>query len=135
MRKIALVLAVLLVSGCALWSSQGPSAQMLEVKIATLEVLDNDKEKAATWVSWVDDGIRFIESENEAKISALDVALRKRIDWNALEPSESLLIDAVILEIRMRLINKFGDDLLTGEQRIKLVQVLQWSKEAAQTIR
>lgn len=131
MAKILSVILVLSLSGCALFSNMQPNQKELAVKYATFKIIGGKAERALKIVKWVNDAKGYINSDEEVKISYLDTALRKRIPWDKFDPEEALMIDAIIMEVKQKLLADLGGGVLTVEQEIKLFKVLDWVEATA----
>lgn len=123
-----------MISACAMFSEVTPSTKQLAVKAATFKVLDGDIDRAETLVSWIDEAIPFIETEPEARLDFLLAEFRARIPWDELDIEKQLIAEAVINQIADDLKNEFPSNLLTPDQRIRLINVLNWSREAAKSL-
>lgn len=130
MKYALIILIALTFAGCAVLSDKDPIAQKIAVQYATAKVIGDDREKAVKLVGWVEEAEVYINSEVEVRIDILEQALRDRIDWNNLDAQETLIVDSILMESRLRLVDQIGAGALDPESLIKLSIVLGWIKEA-----
>lgn len=133
-RLAALYLAFLMVAGCATFEQHETSAKLV-TQYATLKYIeqiptDQKAERKARIVAVATD-VKALAS-GESTLSALQAAVNQQLDKAGLSPADRLLanglVEILVAEIQIRV----GEGVLSPEQRVQVVEVIDWVLQAAQ---
>lgn len=130
---LTLFAVVLLLAGCASLQDNQPTAR-LTVQYATLKVIDNDVEKRDRVVEIAERTLDRLDDTPEATVSALVREVRDQVPWSKLDSADKILIDALLTELEARLIERFGDGVLSEEARLGAATVAEWVISAARMV-
>jgi len=135
MKKIALFLplAMLLLAGCSFLQDNQPTAR-LTVQYATLKVIDGDLDKRDRVVEIAERALGRLDDTPEATIHAVVGEVREQVPWSSLDDADKILIDALLTELEARLIERYGDGVLSEEARLGAATVAQWVISAARMV-
>lgn len=96
-----------------------------------LKVIDGDADRADRLAALIDKAQVHIEEGAEVSISFLESELKEQIEARDYAPEDKLLFYTAIAEARNRLIDRVGEGALNSDQRLQLLTVLNWMKDAA----
>lgn len=132
----SIVLPLALAAGlvaCQSIQTERTSAR-LAVTVATLKVIEADKdnqvERAAKVATIARDAQKLLDGD-DVTLTALQTAVKTRLDAAELAPSDRLLADALVAMLADELRARLGDGLLNPEQRVTVSTVLDWVAVAA----
>lgn len=129
MRYLIIAALLLAVSGCA-YIEQRPATAMLTVQYATLKYVGEDRAKAER-VRQTAAQFRDSLSGDLVTLDALDAALRAEIKWDKIDQADQLLLNALLLELRTTLEQRFSAELLSPDDTVVLRRVADWIIQAA----
>ncbi len=135
MRKTIVLLAALAVSagGCAFIEDNENSARLVAT-YATLKVIDGDSERADR-VEAIALEVSALAGDNpEATVDTLILRARALIDWPSLDAADQLLVNALLLELSVRLKEVLGDGVIPERARVTVQTVAGWIIAAAQQV-
>lgn len=125
---LTMLTAAVFLSGCATMEDN-PTLTRAVFEYATLKVIDGDAERADRVVDLMDD--LMVLASGESTVELLDERLREQINWSSLSPADTILVNAVLEEVRMELDRQVGDGLLDPDQQLRVIEVLTWIRNAA----
>jgi uncharacterized protein YceK len=133
MKKLFALALVFVLSGCAsLGSDEGQQlAARIGVQYATLKVIGDDADRAATVVSVIDSAIELVEGGDALPIDLLEAEIRDVIPFDKLDQADTLLVELLILQVREELDLRVDDGLIDPEKVAKVLEVLTWVRDAA----
>lgn len=120
-------------AGCAS-IEDNPRTTELVVKYATLKVIhsDDDVIARAERIAYIANGALALASGQPVLVSELKDYVNQTIEWDTLDPADSLAVMFLIDTVAMELEARVGDgNWLTGEHMVSVAQVFQWVLEAA----
>lgn len=110
-----------------------PATAYLATTYATLKVIDDDAEKAERVIEIATEVLQLASSDPETTISRLMSEARGLIRWNRLDDADTLLVNALLVEVEHRLREKFGDGIIPEDARLTVQTLAGWVIEAAQS--
>lgn len=130
------LLAVLFVTafaltGCSVFETVSDDRNQLAVQYATLKVLERDDVSDTRLLSLVSQAKTYVQEGESVSVSALVTAARERLSESSLSPADQILIEAILARAQERIEAEIGGGLLTGDQRLQLLTVLDWIEDAA----
>jgi len=132
MRILLAALIAITLSACSLIPDSG-TAEALTVNYlmskATTRIVDGDADRAAKVVKAVEDARQYIETGEMVTISALYDAAIGRI--SGLDAADKILIGAILDNARTRLEAAVSTGQLDAQQRVSLLETLDWIEQAA----
>ncbi len=133
MRKLLVLFAALTLTGCGLVDviEENESSARLVTTYATLKVIDGDNEKADRVVEIAQEVSRLAGDDPEVTVDLLVARIRSLIRWDRLDEADTLLVDALLLELSARLKDKLGDELIPKDARVTVQTVAEWVISAA----
>jgi uncharacterized protein YceK len=133
MKQLFALALVFVLSGCAsLGSDEGQQlAARIGVQYATLKVIGDDADRAATVVSVIDSAIELVEGGDALPIDLLEAEIRDVIPFDKLDQADTLLVELLILQVREELDLRVDDGLIDPEKVAKVLEVLTWVRDAA----
>lgn len=134
MRKIAIIpLLMIVLSSCASFERHEPSARLV-TQYAVLKYAERlPVESRNVRV----DRIRAIAAEvkalasGETSLALLQLAVSSQLDKAQLSPADRLLADGLVQIISAELQRRIGEGVLSGDQRVQVVTVMEWVIAAA----
>jgi hypothetical protein len=134
LQPLLAALLCLSLIACATLSERESTAR-LTVQYATLKVLGSDTERAERVRELVAEGKQYVGSDTSVTVAFLADQARARINWGSLDLADQLLIGAVLDEAQHELEKRIGEGLLSDDQRLQLMMVLDWIDTAALMVR
>lgn len=134
---MALLAFLLVLAGCQ--GAGQPStaeralAAQLVVRQATLryiEAADDPADRAAAVHGAIDRVLAYADAD-ETTLAALEASARALVPWDELSLADRDLLDVLISAISARLAERIGDGALDPDDRVAVVEVLQWVQAAA----
>jgi hypothetical protein len=135
MKAIVAMMAFLLLAGCAVLETveKSPMVAQITVQQATLRVIDEDVEKAVRVLEITRD-VREMMSVDSVTLAVLDDFIRVQIRWEKLSLADEQLLRMLLTEMQDRLAEKFGQGLLTPEDKVSISKVIDWIEDSAQLV-
>lgn len=138
MKKAAAILFAFMfpfLAGCALLQSVEDSPMMakLTVQQATLRVINDDPDKAVRVLEITRD-VREMMTVDSVTLAVLDEFIEFQIRWEKLSTADEQLLRMLLQEMQDRLAEKFGQGLLTPEDKVSISKVIDWIEDAAQLV-
>jgi uncharacterized protein YceK len=136
MKQLFALALVFLLSGCAsLGSDEGQNvAARIGVQYATLKVIGEDADRAATVVGVIDSAIELVEGGDALPMDLLESEIRDAIPFDKLDQADTLLVELLILQVREELDLRVDDGLIDPEKVAKVLEVLTWVRDAAAVV-
>jgi len=145
---LLMILSLLAFSSCATItpSTEGLDAKAyfdryqhimkLAVQVAVLRVLNSNPTYADSMIAIVEDVKTVIDALDILDLTELEQLIKERIDWSKFEPTEKLLVDALISQVRVEIDNVIAiklDGIPTPNEDVKLIvtSFVDWVAEAA----
>lgn len=145
---LLMVFSLLTFSGCATLapSSEGLDAKQyftryqhimkLAVQVAVLRVLNSNPTYADSMIAIVEDVKTVIDTLEILDLTELERVIKERIDWSKFQPTEKLLVEALISQVRVEIDNVIAiklDGIPTPPGDVKLIVTtfVDWVAEAA----
>lgn len=126
-RAPVVLLAALLLAGCASTGAGSFNAGQLAIQYATLKVIDRNPEKAARVHALANEALTWTMAGEYAALDELEARVRTRIVEEANpDPADMLLIDALLAATRAELEARIGDGVLDEATRVRVNEVLGW---------
>lgn len=122
--------AVSLIAGCAT-IQENESTARVAVQYATIKILDGDPEKADKVEQIAEEVKAYASGEKPVTVDALIEKAATYIPWEDLDDADTLLVTALLEEIRVRLKERLGDDFVPEDLRVTVDMVAGWVLEAA----
>jgi hypothetical protein len=121
-----IVAGVMFLSGCALLEQveQSPLASHIAVQQATLRYIDGDVEKAQRVVAVAEQVKEY--ASGTVTVALLTTYLRAQIKWEQLAVADVMLLDALLLELESRLVERMGEGELSPEDLANVEKVVDW---------
>jgi hypothetical protein len=121
-----IVAGVMFLSGCALLEQveQSPLASHIAVQQATLRYIDGDVEKAQRVVAVAEKVEEY--ASGTVTVALLTTYLRAQIKWEQLAVADVMLLDALLLELESRLVERMGEGELSPEDLANVEKVVDW---------
>lgn len=120
-------------SGCA-WLSENEGSARLLTTYATLKVIDGDAARADRVEEIALEVATYAGADPDVSVDALIARVRGLIDWSDLDEADTLLVNALLVEVSIRLKEKLGDGLIPEDARITVQTLAGWVIEAARTV-
>lgn len=133
LATVTLFAAALLLAGCSILQDNQPTAR-LTVQYATLKVIDGDLDKRDRVVEIAERALDRLDDTPEATVHAVVGEVREQVPWSNLDAADKILIDALLTELESRLIERYGDGVLSEEARLGAATVAQWVISAARMV-
>lgn len=133
LATVTLFAAALLLAGCSFLQDNQPTAR-LTVQYATLKVIDGDLDKRDRVVEIAERALDRLDDTPEATVHAVVGEVREQVPWSNLDAADKILIDALLTELESRLIERYGDGVLSEEARLGAATVAQWVISAARMV-
>ena len=133
LATVTLFAAALLLAGCSFLQDNQASAR-LTVQYATLKVIDGDLDKRDRVVEIAERALDRLDDTPEATVHAVVGEVREQVPWSNLDAADKILIDALLTELESRLIERYGDGVLSEEARLGAATVAQWVISAARMV-
>ena len=133
-RALAVALSVAFaftIAACSVLETVAEDQNQLAVQYATMKVLERDDVDAGRVIELTTKAKAYVEEGASVTVSALVDAARERLSESSLSPADQILIEAILARAQERIEAKIGGGLLTGEQRLQLLTVLDWIEDAA----
>ena len=134
MKKLLIALAMVLsLAGCAILE-ESSNTKTFAVQYATLKLLEESDSIDAQEVLDATQKVRMIISEDEQlSLTALSSSFRDKVDISSLQPSDQLLVNAIIRRVESTVTSglDIDTDVITDSQTITLLQLLDDIDEAA----
>lgn len=131
MKRINFVFLIFLVmAGCATLTNQDARLE-LATQYATLKVIAETDVTAEQVRELVQAVRQIIEADTQVAVHHLAQQVRQSINWDKLDAADQLLLNAVLMEIELRLIEVVGDGLLDDQGKVAVGTLLDWIDEAA----
>lgn len=123
--------AMLTVSACSVLGGITPDngSARLAVVYGSLKYIDGDAAKADRVLYHAKRIENAVDSGQLVTVAAVDTALRAQIEWQALDPADQLLLDALLNELRLSLEEHL--DQREREAQVYLLTIARWVQEAA----
>lgn len=128
---IGLLLTVL--SGCSVLDAVAKNENELAVKYATLKVLERGSINTDRVVNLISEAKTYVKSDDSILVSALVQGARERLIESNLSYADKLLIQTILSSAQERIEDRLGADVLDKDRRLKLLTILQWIEEAAES--
>ena len=130
MKRIMIIVSLAVLASCSL-TEERPETARLIVQAATYQVIDGDASKAERVIEIATEVRSIAETDPHLTIAALVQSARELVRWDTLEPSERLLIEALLVELQYRLEERFGPDPLPADLRLTVDRIAGWVVDAA----
>lgn len=109
----------------------------LAVQVAVLKVLDSNPTYAPELVAFSDIIKTYVDMEDYVNLDALEELVNEKIDWSKFQPTERLLVQALISEVRVEIENVLKVNvgkIPTPPEDVKMIveSFVDWVSEAAQ---
>lgn len=131
MKILMSVILALSLMGCSVLSTVSEDRNQIAVQYATLKVMESDSVDGSRIVELVTDAREYVRAGESVAVSALASAARERLAESGLSPADKILIDAILARAQARLEAEIGEGLLSEDQRLQLLTVLEWIESAA----
>lgn len=131
MKILMSVILALSLMGCSVLSTVSEDRNQLAVQYATLKVMESDSVSGDRIAGLVADAREYVSAGESVAVSALASAARERLNESGLSPADKILIDAILTRAQARLEAEIGEGLLSEDQRLQLLTVLEWIESAA----
>lgn len=145
---LVMVFCLLSFSGCATLapSSEGLDAKAyfdryqhimkLAVQVAVLRVLNSNPTYADSMIALVEDLKIVIDALEILDLAELEQVIKDRIDWSKFQPTEKLLVEALISQVRVEIDNVIaikldGIPTPSGDVKFIVTTFVDWVAEAA----
>lgn len=132
MRQLIMLLAAGLLVGCATLA-EGDAGTELVVKYAALKTCDTP-ERATRCIEIATEVKRYANDTEYLTVSALMAAITDEIDWQGLDPADTLLVQALLDRLQTGLIDYLGPDHLPEDLQLATATVADWVVAAASLI-
>lgn len=128
----ALMLAAIfsLVSACATIGDQDSTVR-LAAMYATIKVINGDTRKAERVEEIASQVQAYASDEKFLTIDLLVDQVRELVNWDKLDAADTLLVDALLMELRSRLEERLGTNVLPEDLRLAVNTVAGWVISAA----
>jgi hypothetical protein len=126
---IGLMLSVF--SGCAVLDTVSKNESQLAVQYATLKVLERDGVDRAKLIELVEQARSYVSDEDSILVSSLTNGARERLQESNLSFADKMVINAILDTAQERLEARIGSSLLSQDDRVKLIKVLDWIYDVA----
>ena len=134
MRRLAIVyLSFIMLVGCATFEKHETTAKLV-TQYATIKYIEQipeaDKiERKARIVAVATDAKAL--ASGDTTLTALQTAVNEQLDKAGLSPADRLLANGLVEIIVAELQARIGEGVLSPEQRVQVVEVLDWVIQAA----
>ncbi len=122
-----------LTTGCA-WLEENETSARVLTTYATLKVIDEDPEKARRVEEIALEVLQLADSDPQTTIQRLVGEARSHIRWERLDAADSLLVNALLIELEVRLQERYGDGIIPEDARLTVRTLAGWVIEAARTV-
>ncbi len=126
-------IAMTMLAGCA-WIAENESSARLLTTYATLKVIDGDSERADRVEAIALEVLQLAADEPQATISRLVSHARTLVPWDRLDQADTLLVNGLLIELEVRLIERYGEGIMPDEARLTVADLAGWVIAAAQTV-
>ncbi len=131
--RILVLLTALVLTGCA-FVEESPGSAYIATTYATLKVIDDDPEKAQRVEEIALEVLRVADDDPEATIDRLIETARGHIRWDRLDNADTLLVNALLIELAERLKERFGEGIIPEDARLTVQTLAGWVIDAASTV-
>lgn len=131
MKILMSVILALSLMGCSVLSTVSEDRNQIAVQYATLKAMESDSVDGNRVVELVTQAREYVSAGESVAVSALASAARERLSESGLSPADKILIDAILTRAQARLEAEIGEGLLSEDQRLQLLTVLEWIESAA----
>jgi len=128
-----ILMVMVFTAGCATLQENQASVKVT-VQYATLKVINDDKAKAERVVEIMEKSRVVLSQTAEVSINQAVNYIRDQINLQKLDLSDRLLITAVLDQVEMELIKRFGTGILAENQKQSLDILAQWIADAARLV-
>jgi hypothetical protein len=122
---VLLVFAIVTLAGCQSPGGQSQLTEQLAIQYATLKITEGKPDRAARIHAIASDAKTFLSGE-AVTLSALNAAVRDKIDFSKLDAADTLLVNALLGEVQRQLAAKLGEGLLNPDALVHVNRVLDW---------
>lgn len=122
---------LLAVAACATLTDDNFQAK-LATQYATIKIVNGDPDKADRIVEIASEIQRYASGETLLTVDLLVFAIKDQIQWNKLDVADTLLVNALLDQLRTELVARLGADALPGDVRLAVDVVAAWVISAAE---
>lgn len=128
---LSLCMTLAWLAGCSLLQDRDARLQ-LAVSYATLKTIDRSSSiSAQDVIEGVARARAVVERDQDVTIGLLASQVRQTIRWDRLDAADRLLLDAVLLEAEAELARRIGEGVLSPDDRVAVLTLLDWISSAA----
>lgn len=127
---LTLILCAALATGCAAIQQKDSEAKLVTM-YATIKIVNGDRDRAVRVEEIASEVRQYASGEKQITVDLLVDQIRKQVPWQKLDPADELLIHALIDELRLRLVDRFGPDPLPEDLQLAVDTVAEWVINAA----
>lgn len=130
MKNLLLALTCLALSACSFVDEREDTAR-LAVMYATIKVIDEDADRADRVIEITREVKGYASGEASLTVEGLIAEVRDQIRWDRLDAADELLVQALLIELRDRLKERFDGDYIPQDLAITVDKVADWVISAA----
>ena len=132
MRKIFLLfLATASMTGACSFFSEHRATAKLATQYATIKIIDGDRAKAQRVRKIAKEAKKYANTKPQLTVDRLIDEVKAQINWGYLDAADTLLVNALIDELSLRLTERLGSEPLPKDLRLAVDTVVDWVISAA----
>lgn len=128
---VVVLIALIALAGCSVLSTVADNKNQLAVQYATASVIERTDVDAPRVAELAAKAKSYVGEADSVLISQLVDEGRALLDGSDLLYADKLLIEAILQNAQDRLEARLGGGILTGEQRVQLLTILEWIEDTA----
>lgn len=135
LKLMIILLLGFLLPACALldFVETNPATAQLTVQYATLKYIDGDQNRADRVLAVTERIRAHVDDDEVVTIAVLDDRLRSYINWGQLDEADTLLLNALLEQVKRELQERMGEGFVSEHDRVRLHRVIDWVETAAGT--
>ena len=118
------------ISSCSSINGDNENAARIGVIFAVMKIIDQDIEKAEKVCSIANDAQSFFDS-NVLPVDEIEKLIRDKINFSKLDSAETVLVEALIIEIKIKIQDGEASGFIDPETKVTATKVLGWVKIAS----
>lgn len=127
---VAVACVAVLAAGCAAIQERDTGVR-IGVQYATMKVIKGEEDRRDRLVEIFGDIRGALTAEPRDGVDAVISAIRGELPLDRMAPEDQALSEALLAELRARLLDRYGDQAADGEVRLAALTVVNWVLEAA----
>lgn len=130
-KFLGVILAMLLISGCALLQNEDSRLQ-LAVQYTTIKVIEQSSDISSERVIENVERVRgVLDTSAEVSVERLMSDVRGNVRWDRLDAADRLLLTSVLEEVERELKDRVGEGVVKEDDKVVLRTLLDWIENAA----